>query len=60
MPAITEKSDFESWLNPQNRDTNKLRGLLKPYPVEELELYDVTPKVNSPKNNSQENIKPLK
>ena len=37
----------------------KLQTILKPYPSDELEYYDITPKVNAPKNNTPENIKPL-
>ncbi len=59
MPVITAKKDFESWLDPKYRDMEKLKGILKPYRSEDLELYDVTPTVNSPKHNSPNNIKPI-
>jgi hypothetical protein len=40
-------------------DPKELLPLLKPYPAEELELFPVTPKMNSYKYNDPENIKPV-
>jgi len=50
---------MKAFLDPKNHDTATLQPIVKPYPSHELEYYDVTPKVNSPKNNTPENIKPL-
>jgi putative SOS response-associated peptidase YedK len=41
-------------------DPALLQPLLKPCDPDLLELYEVSPKVNSPKNNFVENIRPLK
>jgi putative SOS response-associated peptidase YedK len=60
MPVIAAKSDFDPWLDPRTGDFEKLKGILKPCAAETLEIYEVTPEVNSPKNNSPENIEPLK
>ncbi len=59
MPVIAAKSDYDPWLDPKTGDLKKLKSILRPCASDALEMYDVTPEVNSPKNNSPENIKPL-
>lgn len=49
MPVILEASDYAFWLNPEQRDTGALAGLLKPYPADEMEAVAVSRRVNSPK-----------
>ncbi len=58
MPAILHQDDFKLWLNPNEHDKDVLLPILKPFPSEELEVYRVTPKVNSFKFNKPENIEP--
>ncbi len=57
MPVILHHEDFSQWLNPEVHDKGILKALLKPLPSEELEAYTVSPKVNSYKVNSPDNIK---
>jgi putative SOS response-associated peptidase YedK len=57
MPVIIPKEKREVWLDPTISDRDTLLPLLKPFPSEEMEAYDVTSRVNSPRNNSPENIK---
>jgi putative SOS response-associated peptidase YedK len=47
-------------LDPDVQEKEKLLPVLKPYPDEELELFDVSTRVNSPKNDSRENIERLR
>ena len=56
MPVILPQEHEDAWLDPDNRDTQKLTALLKPYPTEEMEAYPVATLVNSPKNDSPECI----
>ncbi len=56
MPVIAEPDQYDLWLDPRIHDKTLLRNVLKPFLSEGLEVYEVTPKVNSPKNNSPENI----
>ena len=56
MPAILEKQDEETWLNPGETETSHLAKLLRPYPSEEMESYPVSRKVNSPANDTKEVI----
>lgn len=59
MPVIVSPEDQEKWLDPAIQDPSDLTPLLKPFPSDELEMHYVSPKVNSPKNNSAELIEPL-
>jgi len=59
MPVIMQPSAYDLWLDPAVHEKEKLLPMLKPYPDKELELYEVSTKVNSPKNDSNENIERL-
>ena len=59
MPVITPADKYAVWLDPGTKDNLALQGVLHPYPSGEMECFPVTPKVNSIKYNSPENIKPL-
>ena len=56
MPAILPQDNYAAWLNPANSDRTSLLSMLRPYPAGELEMYAVSPKVNSLKNNSPDLI----
>ena len=56
MPVIMPAAKVGLWLDPSVHGTEKLLPVLRPCPDDELELYEVTAKVNSPKNDSPENI----
>ncbi|MFW9929655.1 MAG: SOS response-associated peptidase [Candidatus Thorarchaeota archaeon] len=58
MPVILPPQGELDWLN-SNSSVEKLQNLLVPYPTEEMEMYQVSPKVNSAKNNSPDLIKPI-
>jgi len=60
MPAILRKEDEEEWLNPDNIEPEKLQKMLEPISEKDMEAYEVSSIVNSPKNNSKEIISPLK
>jgi putative SOS response-associated peptidase YedK len=50
MPVILQKKDESTWINPEHEDTEKLLGLLKPYPDRQLEAYEISTYVNKPRN----------
>jgi putative SOS response-associated peptidase YedK len=52
MPVILKPEDEKIWLDPAITDTSKLQPLLKPLEHSLMEAYEVSPLVNSPKNNS--------
>jgi putative SOS response-associated peptidase YedK len=59
MPVIVARDAAGIWLDPAVQDTDKLLPVLKPCPDDALELYEVSTKVNSPKNDSKELIERL-
>jgi putative SOS response-associated peptidase YedK len=59
MPVILHEKDEARWLDPQFKDTDKLTELLKPFPSELMEAYEVSTIVNSPKNEAPDCIKPV-
>jgi putative SOS response-associated peptidase YedK len=59
MPVILPTEHEGAWLDPGNRDIEKLVSLLQPYPQEALTAYPVSRLVNSPMNDSRELIAPL-
>lgn len=60
MPVIALPEQFDQWLDPREQDAARLQRLLLPFPSSALELYEVSKRINSPKNDGPENIEPLK
>lgn len=54
MPVILSKEQQQKWLDPTARNPLQLKGLLHPYPAEEMTFYAVSSLVNSPKNDHDE------
>lgn len=52
MPVIINDEDEDFWLHPENKNTEKLRLLLKPYPEEDMKMHIVSKLVNNTANNS--------
>lgn len=59
MPVILHEKDEAIWLDPELHDVDKLKELLKPYPSGEMEMYEVSTDVNSPRNEDPSFIEPL-
>jgi len=59
MPVIVPRDKEDIWLDPKTEDVELLKGFLRPFPSEEMVLTRVSDRVNSPRYNSPENIKPL-
>lgn len=60
MPVILKKEDENIWLDNNLKDLNELKKFIKPYPDEEIDLYEVSPLVNNPDNKFEELILPFK
>jgi putative SOS response-associated peptidase YedK len=60
MPIIDSPNKYQQWLDPSIHDEKSILAMLKPLPLEELELYPVTSKVNSFKYNNPQNIERIK
>jgi len=59
MPVIMPEKAEDLWLDPKIDNIPTLRSLLRPYPEGEMEVYEVSTLVNSPKNNTPECIAPV-
>ncbi len=57
MPVIVAPDAYDVWLDPDS-EGDELRGLLAPYPEDEMEAYPVSRFVNSPSNNDPRCIEP--
>jgi putative SOS response-associated peptidase YedK len=58
MPVILPADAREVWLDPDIQDAAALSALLRPYAVDDLEAFSVSPRVNSVANNDPECIEP--
>jgi len=58
MPVILNREAEDVWLDPLVVDSTKLLPLLKPYPTEQMEFYQVSRIVNSPGNDSPDCLPP--
>ena len=59
MPVIIKPQEYRFWLDTAIQEPFILNRLLQPYPPEEMDIYEVSPLVNSPLNNLPEVIKPV-
>lgn len=59
MPVILGREGKYKWLDPDLKDASELKDMLIPYPSEEMEAYEISMFVNSPKNNSPMCIHPV-
>jgi putative SOS response-associated peptidase YedK len=59
MPVILDKGDEGTWLNPDTEADNLL-PLLKPFPKDKMEEWEVGASARDPKNDYEEVIKPHK
>ncbi len=56
MPVIVKATNYDEWLDPKIKDTEKLKKLLAPYPANEMDSHTVSKAVNSPIADSSELI----
>jgi putative SOS response-associated peptidase YedK len=57
MPVILHEKDEARWLDPEPGKPEDLLPLLAPYPSDEMECWEVSPYVNSWKNQGEECMK---
>jgi len=60
MPVILTEESAKIWLNPEIRDSKVLEKILIQYNPDEMELHQVSSRVNKPENNDQDIISKLK
>lgn len=56
MPVIVKAANYDEWLDPKIKDTEKLKKLLAPYSAKEMASHAVSRAVNSPTADSPELI----
>lgn len=56
MPVILGASDYDMWLDPDNKRLDELQDLLRPCAADEIEAYPVSTRVNSPATDSPDCI----
>jgi putative SOS response-associated peptidase YedK len=59
MPVILTSENEAAWLDPENQDVPELMSMLKPHTPEQMEAFEVSDFVNSPRNQGPLCIKPL-
>jgi putative SOS response-associated peptidase YedK len=57
MPAILQAADLDAWLE---GGAGEARAVLGPYPQDVMVAYQVSTRVNSPKNNDEQLIEPVR
>jgi putative SOS response-associated peptidase YedK len=57
MPAILRRQDHETWLH---GSVEEAKAVLQPYPPDHMFAFEVSTRVNSPKNNSPDLIDPVR
>jgi putative SOS response-associated peptidase YedK len=58
MPVILDNARLDDWLSPEIHERSDMQQLMKPCPDEWLAAAEVSPLVNSPKNNTPEILEP--
>jgi putative SOS response-associated peptidase YedK len=53
MPVILHPEDYELWLNADVRKLDLIKGMLQPYPAEEMVGYAVSTSINSPRSQGE-------
>ena len=59
MPAIVAEEHFDAWLDPKEPRPGKLLPLLVPYPVERMESWAVSDRVNTAAEDDAELLRPV-
>jgi len=59
MPVILQSEDERRWITPGPLKVEELHRIFMPYPVEEMEIYPVSDRVNSPSVDDEKVIEPI-
>jgi len=59
MPVIFERASEQVWLDTKEHDQDRLLSLLKPYPAERMDHYEVSTLINSPRNDIPDCIRDI-
>lgn len=59
MPVIIPLEEYDAWLDPSQKDVQRLVPLLRPFAADRMRSYPVGVRVNNPRNNDPSCIKQL-
>ena len=59
MPVILKPRDYAVWLDAGTPNVDVLQSLLRPYPLDQMSVYPIGTRVNSPSNDDPDCIRPL-
>jgi len=59
MPVILEPESYGTWLDARPDNTKQTLSILKPFPDEPMAFYRVSTRVNSPRNDDSDCVKPI-
>jgi putative SOS response-associated peptidase YedK len=59
MPVIPDRDNWPDWLGEEPANPAQLKGLLAPYPSEELTCWPMGPRAGNVKNNDPGLIEPI-
>jgi putative SOS response-associated peptidase YedK len=59
MPVVLDESTWDRWLDPGFDDLDTLASFLTTAPDEWFDTYEVSPRVNSPRNNDADLLQPV-
>jgi putative SOS response-associated peptidase YedK len=57
MPVILPEEDHSKWLG--ETEAGDLKALLKPFPANQMRIWAISPRVNSPENNDPDILTPI-
>lgn len=60
MPVILHPSEYDHWLSKDLTDPKQFENLYQPYPADMMAAVEVSPAVNSPRNDSADLILPIR
>lgn len=58
MPVILGREDYDLWLDPDVQNVGRLQRLFRPFPLDELTVFPVGTRVNSPSNDDPSCVQP--
>jgi putative SOS response-associated peptidase YedK len=59
MPVILSRDEYRTWLERHTTDPSSLKKMFQPYPADLMEKWEVSPSVNSVKNESADLVLPV-
>ena len=57
MPVILPEEDHAKWFG--EAEDGDLKASLKPFPADQMRIWEISPRVNSPENNDPRIIDPM-